>query len=209
MNHTENQNTRFTPEMTEQMKNTFEKMEKGLLLKLTLDQREASAELEAYVTAMADMTDKLTWAVDDRHAPSDKAPCVEICHADGASTGLAFFGVPAGHEFSSFLQGLYHAATPELALDDSLRGRIAALKTPMDIRVLVTLTCPMCPELVMAAQQIAAINPGVTAHIYDIRLFDGMRERYHVMSVPYLVVNDDKISVGRKSIRELLDFLEE
>ena len=66
----------------------------------------------------------------------------------------------------------------------------------------------MCPDLVAAAQRIAAINPRVSAHVYDIRHFEDIKNRYKVMSVPCLVINDERVSFGRKSIQEILKLLE-
>ena len=65
----------------------------------------------------------------------------------------------------------------------------------------------MCPDLVIAAQRIAAENPNVTAHVYDIRHFEELKEQYKVMSVPCMVVNDDQVFFGKKSISQILDFL--
>ena len=65
----------------------------------------------------------------------------------------------------------------------------------------------MCPDLVVAAQRIAAANPNITAHVYDIRHFEQLKDRYKVMSVPCLVVNDEKISFGKKNVEQLLTFL--
>ena len=103
--------------------------------------------------------------------------------------------------------GLYNAAGPGQPLDADVKADIASLgKT--DIQVLVSLSCTMCPELVMAAQRIAAENPGVTAEIYDVTHFPALREKYNVMSVPCLVVNDgEKVTFGKKNIRQLLDVL--
>jgi thioredoxin reductase (NADPH) len=67
----------------------------------------------------------------------------------------------------------------------------------------------MCPDLVVAAQRIAALNPNVTAHVYDIRHFEALRQRYKVMSVPCLVINDQKVSFGKKTMGELLQLLSE
>ncbi len=79
----------------------------------------------------------------------------------------------------------------------------------MDIKILVTLSCTMCPDLVVATQRIAAANPNVTAHVYDIRHFDGLKNHYKVMSVPCMVINDEDVSFGKKNIRQVLDLLYE
>ena len=76
------------------------------------------------------------------------------------------------------------------------------------MKILVTVSCTICPDLVVAAQRIAAINPYITAHVYDIRHFENLKNRYKVMSVPCLVVNDEKVFFGRKSLQEVLKLLE-
>ena len=54
---------------------------------------------------------------------------------------------------------------------------------------------------------IAAESASVTAEVYDINHFPHLREKYNVMSVPCLVINDDKVTFGKKNIRQLLDIL--
>ena len=83
------------------------------------------------------------------------------------------------------------------------------LKKPTDIKILVTLSCTMCPDLVVAAQRIAAINPNVSAHIYDLHHFADLKDRHKVMSVPCMVVNDEKVSFGKKNLQQVLDFIRE
>ena len=65
----------------------------------------------------------------------------------------------------------------------------------------------MCPDLVVAAQRIAAENPNVTAQVYDIRHFENLKDQYNVMSVPCLVINDKQVSFGKKNIQQVLDFI--
>ena len=36
---------------------------------------------------------------------------------------------------------------------------------------------------------------------------DDLRERYNVMSVPWLVINDDKISFGKKNVNQVLQLI--
>ena len=197
----------FTPEMRQQLDTVFIRMNKPLLLKLYLDSRPISAELENFITALTTLTDKLTLEVSDRRALKSFAPCVEVCLADGAATGLAFHGVPSGHEFTSFVLGLYNAAGPGQALDAESREKIAAITKPTDIKILVTLSCTMCPDLVVAAQRIAAANPNVTAHVYDLRHFEALKDRYKVMSVPCMVLNDRDVLFGKKTIQQVLEFV--
>ena len=200
-------NAPFTVEMRHQLDTVFARMERSLLLQLYLDERAVSNELEQFITALADLSDKLTVSVADRHASSAVAPCVAVCNSDGTETGLSFHGIPSGHEFTSFVLGLYNAAGPGQPISDAATQQIAAITSTVDMKILVTLSCSMCPDLVVAAQHVAAKNPHVKAHVYDIRHFDALRERYNVMSVPCLVVNDEKVSFGKKSMEQLLQFI--
>lgn len=199
----------FTPEMKEQLDTVFRKMARPLLLKLYPDSRSVSEELKEYMTALAGLSDKLSVEVADRQAPSETAPCVKVCLADGRETGLAFHGVPGGHEFTSFVLGLYNAAGPGQALDEHIRREITAIEKPVDLKILVSLSCTMCPDLVIAAQHIAAENPHVSAEVYDIHHFEKLKNRYKVMSVPCLVINDEKVSFGKKNIQQVMDMLRE
>ena len=197
----------FTEEMRQQLDTIFDRMERPLLLKLHLDSRPVSGELENFITALGALTEKLTVEVCDRQARETFAPCVEVCLADGSATGLAFHGVPSGHEFTSFVLGLYNAAGPGQAVDEDIRQKIAAITKNTDIQILVTLSCTMCPDLVAAAQRIAAMNPNITAHVYDIRHFEDLKNRYRVMSVPCLIVNEEEVFFGKKTMGEILNLI--
>ena len=197
----------FTGEMLSQLHTVFDRMVSSLILRLCLDETPVSAELEHYMQELATQSDKLSVEQGD---PSkvEHLPCVQICRSDGSWTGLAFHGVPGGHEFTSFVLGLYNAAGPGQALDEETEAAIRAIRKPVELQVLVSLSCTMCPELVTAAQRLAAAHPDISAQVYDLNHFPDLRERYQVMSVPCLVVNSgEKISFGKKNIRQLLELL--
>jgi thioredoxin reductase (NADPH) len=67
----------------------------------------------------------------------------------------------------------------------------------------------MCPDLVIATQHIASISNNVTTEIYDINLFENYKNRYNVMSVPCMIINDDKVYFGKKNISQVLNIIEE
>ena len=76
------------------------------------------------------------------------------------------------------------------------------------MKILVSLSCTMCPELVTAAQRIAAENSFVTAEVYDLNHFPALKDRYQVMSVPCLVINDgEKVVFGKKNVGQLVELL--
>ncbi|NMM94757.1 FAD-dependent oxidoreductase [Bifidobacterium oedipodis] len=148
-------------------------------------------------------------------------PCVRVCVAgDGSNggkpgelvpTGLAFHGVPSGHEFNSFVLGLYNAAGPGQPIDDDLAERAKAIAAPANVMILVSLSCTMCPETVLSAQRIASLNTNVRAEAYDVSHFPELKDQYGAMSVPCIVINRDnepqKVEFGKKGIAQMLALL--
>ena len=197
----------FDGAMLNQLNTVFSRMASNLVLKLTLDDRPVSAELKGYMEELATLTDKLTVEVSN---DGTDAPCVRVCRADGSWTGLAFHGVPGGHEFTSFVLGLYNAAGPGQAVDADVLEGARAIGEQTNVKVLVSLSCTMCPELVTAVQRLAVENEHITAEVYDLNHFPEIRDRYNVMSVPCLVVGDGKtISFGKKNARQVLEVLKQ
>ena len=193
----------FDEASRQQLNTVFSRMSGRLTLKLALDDRSVSSELKGYMQELVKLTDKLSLVEE----AGEGAPCVKVYREDGSYSGLAFHGVPGGHEFTSFVLGLYNAAGPGQSLDADIREAIGAIGKK-DLKVLVSLSCTMCPELVTAAQRIAAENRNVTAEVYDLNHFPELRNKFKVMSVPCLVVNDgETVTFGKKNIRQLIELL--
>lgn len=193
----------FTDAIKAQLQTVFGRMEKPLVLELSLDDREISKELQYYAQEMAALTDKLTV----KAGSAAEKPCVRVLSSDGSYTGIAFHGVPGGHEFNSFVIALYNAAGPGQPVDEATLAKIKNLNKKLNLKILVSLSCTMCPELVMAAQRIAAENANITAEVYDINHFAELKTRYNIMSVPCMVINDNDVVFGKKTIAELVEIL--
>lgn len=198
----------FSPDMVAQLNAVFAKMENPLTLELHLDNGTVSVELKKYMEELAGLTDRLTLNIFENSEKSD-LPFVRVIRSDGSFSGLAFHGVPGGHEFTSFVLGLYNASGKGQPIDRGVEEKILSINKQTDMKIIVSLSCTMCPELVTAAQKAASINDKITAEVYDVSHFPKLKEKYNVMSVPCLVINNDKVSFGRKNISQLADILSE
>ena len=194
----------FTSEMIAQLNTVFSRMESPLELKLYLDQRSVSKELENYMDELVKLTNKLSLIKE--FVENSDVPYVSVLK-NGKDSGLAFHGVPGGHEFTSFILGLYNVSGPGQKIDDKVLEEIKLINQKVDIKVLVSLSCTMCPELVVSSQKMASLNDNISAHIYDINHFEGLKKKYRVMSVPCLIINDDFVTFGKKNINQLLDIV--
>ena len=149
----------FNDAIRKQLDVVFGRMARPVTLRLDLDGSPLSAQLDGFIGELASLgggkiaVERHTAASDAAYDPAgvlpEALPCVRMCVADGDGdvrpTGLAFHGVPSGHEFNSFVLGLYNAAGPGQALDADATARIAAIKEPVNIMLLVSLTCHDVP----------------------------------------------------------------
>lgn len=197
----------FSGDVLAQLDSVFTKMEQTLLLELHLDDKPISKELQQFITALTKQTDKLKLMLSRTSVNTNETPCVRILREDGTDSGIAFHGVPGGHEFNSFILGLYNVAGPGQPLDETQLKQIHSISTRKKIQILVTLSCSKCPDLVIAAQHIAAKNPLVTVDIYDVLQFPTLKEKYNVMGVPCLILNETQVSFGKKNMEQLLELL--
>lgn len=188
-----------------QLNTVFSRMANKLKLKLFLNESAAAKELKAYMEEFTKLTDKLT--VEISNEEEQYAPCVRLYTEDDKYTGLAFHGVPGGHEFTSFVLGIYNASGEGQAIDAAIKEKISKITDKTNLKVFVSLSCTMCPELVVSAQKIASMNENVTAEVFDLTHYPDLRDKYKVMSVPCMVLNDDKVTFGKKNHEQILNWL--
>ena len=216
----------FSDTTKQQLNVVFNRMSRPVTLALELDDTPLSTELRGFIDALVALSGgKLKSTVDDGEYEKDDTgravfdvdsvlpaarPCVRMV-VDGEPTGLAFHGVPSGHEFNSFVLGLYNAAGPGQPLGDDLIERAKSIASPLNIMILVSLTCTMCPETVLASQRIASLNPAVRAEAYDVAHFPELRDHYGAMSVPCIVITradgTQRVEFGKKSIPQMLELV--
>lgn len=215
----------FSDATRQQLNVVFGRMSRPVTLALELDDTPLSTELRGFIDALVALSGgKLKSTVVDGEYKKDDTgravfdvdsvlpaarPCVRMV-VDGEPTGLAFHGVPSGHEFNSFVLGLYNVAGPGQPLGDDLIDRSRSITDPLDIMVLVSLTCTMCPETVLASQRLASLNPAVRAEAYDVSHFPELKDQYGAMSVPCIVINrggEQTVEFGKKSIPQMLDLI--
>lgn len=215
----------FSDATRQQLNVVFGRMSRPVTLALELDDTPLSTELRGFIDALVALSGgKLKSTVDDGEYEKDDTgravfdvdsvlpaarPCVRMV-VDGEPTGLAFHGVPSGHEFNSFVLGLYNVAGPGQPLGDDLIERAKSIASPLSIMILVSLTCTMCPETVLASQRLASLNPAVRAEAYDVAHFPELRDHYGAMSVPCIVINrggEQTVEFGKKSIPQMLELV--
>ncbi|GBC98215.1 Alkyl hydroperoxide reductase subunit F [bacterium HR17] len=119
----------------------------------------------------------------------DKVPALIVSDESGRSN-IRYFGIPAGMEFTALIEDIVMVSQGKTNLSADVQAKIRAVDRPVHIQVFVTPTCPYCPRAVRIAHQFALENPRITADMVEATEFPDLAERYRVLAVPKVVIND-------------------
>ena len=194
----------------ERLMEMFSAFRRRVTLEGLLDDSALSRKVESFLAEITDIHENVAVRLEKKAAypPGQWYPAIRLSDSGGNYLRVQFHGVPGGHEFNSFLTTLKYAGGVGEPEDDKALKRAQMLQGKRNLKILVTLTCTMCPDLVVAAQRVALENPGVEAEVFDVAHYPTLREKYHVMSVPCLIVNDEQTFFGKKDLGQLLSVLE-
>jgi len=118
----------------------------------------------------------------------DRVPAFVILDKDGNDRGIHYIGLPAGLEFSTFINGVMLASLDEIQMDDRTKEIISQINQPLDVRVFVTTSCGYCPQAAITAYQFAVASPNVVANVYDAQENPDLSQKYQVAGVPKIVI---------------------
>ena len=205
----------FDEELRAQLVPIFEKFEKQVGLAAFLDDDDFSGEIEAFLREFGGLTDKVKIEflrkgedpAREKQVNATLFPTFALLGSDGTYAGVQFHGVPGGHEINSFILALYNAAGPGQAVGEDALKKIQAVKDKVNLKIGVSLSCTLCPDVVATSQLIALKNPLVEAEMIDVARFPDFKNKHTIMSVPAILVNDTKLSFGKKNLDELLTLM--
>ena len=201
--------------LKEQLKEIIKKFENEIEIIVLKDSSEKSFEMENAIKEISSVSEKIKFTSYEQGENLDieklinaeRFPTIAILNKNGEFSGIKYSTVPGGHELNSFILAMYNVAGPGQKLSDETLDKIRAIKKPINIKIGISLSCTNCPESVQSSQKIAIENKNIQVEIIDIRTFTDFKEKYEIMSVPAMIVNDKGIYFGRKNIDEILQFL--
>ena len=200
--------------LKEQLKDIVSKFENNIELVVIKDSSvEKSSMIENMVKEISSVSNKLKFISFEKGENSelekkikaDRFPTIAILDKNGDFSGIKFSSLPSGHELNSFILAMYNIAGPGQKIsEDTMKNYISS---PINIKIGISLSCTKCPETVQAAQKIAVENKNINVEIIDVFTFPDFKEKYDIMSVPAMIINDKDIFFGQKNIDEVIEIL--
>lgn len=113
---------------------------------------------------------------------------------------ISYVGAPVGEEGRTLIMAIMLASHKGTVLSDIALKKLFELKEKRHIMVFVTPTCPYCPQQALNAVSAAVALPElVSAEIIEMYENKDLIDKYHVVTVPFTVINDVPMGTGVKS----------
>lgn len=203
----------ITEEIKTQLEGIFSEMKETVTIAVFTKEEPCNtcSETVDFMTEIAEITEKIQLAeYKDTDAELVEAyhiemyPSIVLLNSEGQYSGVKFNGMPAGHEFNSFIPALLETGGLSQELPEALKAQIDAIDKPVNIKVFVTLSCPHCAGAVQKAHKLAMMNPFIDAEMVEAQTFPELSNKHNVSGVPKIVINDTLELVGNQPIEAFL-----
>jgi glutaredoxin-like protein len=189
----------------ELLRNEFkEKMQDAVRIVMFTQEVECRfcSDTRQLVQELATLNDKITVEVYDFMANADKAKEFGVEKIPALAVigkkdyGVRIYGIPYGYELQTLIKAVVNVSRGKTDLSEKTKAILADVKSPVHIQVFVTLTCPHCPVAAAVAHQLAIESDLVTADIIDSSEFPALAQKYAVIGVPKIIINEKVEFVG-------------
>ncbi|THF76374.1 alkyl hydroperoxide reductase subunit F [Cohnella fermenti] len=187
-------------DIKQQLDQYLQLLESDLLIKYSAGDDSVSTDMLAFLNELAGMSSRIKLA----SAELARTPSFSVNRADAEDSGVAFAGVPLGHEFTSLVLALLQVSGRAPKVDQDVIDQIKGIKGTYAFESYISLTCHNCPDVVQALNVMSVLNPGISHTMIDGAAFKAEVESKEVMAVPTVYLNGEFLGSGRMSIEEIV-----
>lgn len=191
-------------EMIPQLQSVFSRIERQITITGHVNDSELGREMRVFLSEMKGISENCHIELEEE---TEGVPFITF-YSEDSYYPYRFNGIPGGHEFTSFILAIYHLAGPQKPLQEDLKVRLQNLSKAVKLDVIISLTCTKCPGLVNIITQIMSYTPQVSLQLHDLNHAEQLKERYRVMSVPCIVLNEERVEFGLKDAEQIVELLE-
>lgn len=178
----------------------LEMLESPVIFSTSTDDSNDSRKLLEFLNEIAQMTEKVT--IEEKKL--SRTPSFEINPLNGTS-GIAFAGIPLGHEFSSFLLALLQVSGRPPKITDSLTQQIKQIQQDLHFETYVSLTCHNCPDVVQALNILSVLNPTTHHTMIEGGMYQNEITEKQVLAVPTVYLNGQEFASGRMTLEQIIE----
>ncbi len=117
----------------------------------------------------------------------DRVPTIVI--EGDKDYGIRYIGLPAGLEFTTLINGIFHVSQRKPQLSEKTIELLKEIDIPIEIWVFVTTSCGYCPAAAIMSWDFALVSDYITAKVIDASENQDLAEQFQVVGVPKIVIN--------------------
>jgi glutaredoxin-like protein len=183
----------------EQFRNELkEKMEDAVKIVMFTQEVECRfcADTRQLIQEFAALNEKVTVEIHDFVADAIKAKEYGVAKIPALAVigkrdyGVRIYGIPYGYELQTLKEAVINVSRGKTDLSDKTKAILADVKSPVHIQVFVTLTCPHCAAAAAVAHKLAVESSMISADVIDSNEFPTLAQKYAVIGVPKVVINE-------------------
>ncbi|EJQ40939.1 NADH dehydrogenase [Bacillus cereus BAG5X1-1] len=182
-----------------QLSQYLQLMENDILLKVSAGDDNVSKDMLSLVDELATMSSKITV----EKVELERTPSFSV-NRPGEDTGVAFAGIPLGHEFTSLVLALLQVSGRAPKVEQKLIDQIKNIQGEYHFESYISLSCHNCPDVVQALNVMSVLNSGITHTMIDGAAFKEEVESKDIMAVPTVYLNGESFGSGRMTLEEIL-----
>ncbi|WP_088832276.1 alkyl hydroperoxide reductase subunit F [Paenibacillus tyrfis] len=186
-------------DIREQLSQYLQLMEGDVQIQVSAGSDAVSHEMLELVDEIVSLSSKITV----ERTELSRTPSFHVNRA-GEETGIAFAGIPLGHEFTSLVLALLQASGRPPKVEQHLIDQIKNIRGEYRFETYVSLSCHNCPDVVQALNVMSVLNPGISHTMIDGAAYKAEVESKNVMAVPSVYLNGEFFGSGRMSLEEIL-----
>ncbi len=188
----------------EQLKSVYASLENEVILEMYKSNNEKQSELKEMLEGISSTSEKITLVELEEESES---PHFRISY-NGKPNGVAFKGIPGGHEFTSLILAILNSDGKGKLPDEGILKRMKNIKGPVHLRTFISLSCENCPEVVQALNLISIFNEEVSHEMIDGGYYQEEIERLKIQGVPSVMDGDELFSSGKNNLAGLIEKIE-
>lgn len=187
------------------LKDTFKALKENVLIEVFLkDEKDDqfSAFTSELIKEIVKLTDKIKanfYKIDSEFTSQKgitRAPTILIA---SDKYKIRYTGSPIGEEGQTIIMAIMLVSTGSTIFPETAIKQLLELKDRRHIQVFVSPTCPYCPRQALNAISAALIMPElIEAEIIEMYENRDYIDKYHIITVPFTVINDVPIGTGLK-----------
>ncbi len=171
----------MTPSEQQQIRALNDVLESEINIRLVENTHGTSAEMAKFCRELANLVPRirLSRKKDDQR----QVPVI------GITDSITYSGVPAGTEFSPFVELLTALGNAKPGSPTGVDPRLAAVTAPAILTLYVSSVCPHCPDMFRQIYPLCLANDNLKLTIVDGPAFPELAEADNIKSVPTLILD--------------------